>query len=166
MGLESLNVINIYWMWNLEQETKIFRDEVHFSGKVYISLVFGTARKKYTFSRKGCKINNGKTWIHLPGRSALFRVVFLEKVHFFQEDLFEFWFLEQPSDHWCIQGHVKLSPTLDVPEISCSLFPSTDQGVGLWFNPLSFAVFLTPNPRIYELYTSATGIYLCLGRIV
>ena len=27
---------------------------------------------------------------------------------------------------------------------------------------ISLAVFLTPNPRIYELYTSATGIYLCL----
>ena len=33
---------------------------------------------------------------------------------------------------------------------------------GLITSHLSLAVFLSPNPRIYELYTSATGIYLCL----
>ena len=47
---------------------------------MYISLVYGTAREK------GAKLTTGKH-----------ESIFLEEVHFFQEDLFEFWFLEQPS---------------------------------------------------------------------
>ncbi len=34
--------------------------------------------------------------------------------------------------------------------------------VPVWLGRQVFAFFLSANPRVYELYTSATGIYLCL----
>lgn len=34
--------------------------------------------------------------------------------------------------------------------------------VPVWLGRQVFALFLSSSPRIYELYTSATGVYLCL----
>ena len=42
---------------NWKKNPKFSGKKCTFSWRVYISLVFGTARKKCTFSRKGCKIN-------------------------------------------------------------------------------------------------------------
>ena len=76
IGLPGKSILRDYFQENQKAvpKTNIFGEEVHFFEKgVYITFFFLEQP---------------------PGRRSLL----CGKVYFFQEDLFEFWFLEQPSD--------------------------------------------------------------------
>ena len=54
--------------------------------------------KSALFPEKGAKLTTGKHESIFLEEVHFFCVVFPKKVHFFQKDFFEFWFLEQPLD--------------------------------------------------------------------